>query len=149
MYRHILLSTDGSETGQKGLQHGLLLAKTIGARVTIITVTEPFPSFPDGVGYAYAMSDSLMADHNQAQRDAAGAILTAAKASAESQGVSAETIHVPNALPAEAILAAAKSNSCDLIAMASHGRRGLGRLMLGSVTAEVLARSPTPVLVVR
>ena len=64
-------------------------------------------------------------------------------------GVTADTVLLENALPAEAILDTAKAHGCSLIAMASHGRRGLGRLVMGSVTAEVLAHSPVPVLVVR
>jgi nucleotide-binding universal stress UspA family protein len=63
--------------------------------------------------------------------------------------VMADTVLIEDALPAEAIIEAAKAHDCSLIAMASHGRRGLGRLMMGSVTAEVLAHSPVPVLVVR
>ena len=64
-------------------------------------------------------------------------------------GVTAETVLLENALPAEAIIETARARDCSLIAMASHGRRGLGRLMMGSVTAEVLAHSAVPVLVVR
>ena len=64
-------------------------------------------------------------------------------------GVEAETVYVENALPAEAIIETAKARNCSLIAMSSHGRRGLGRLVLGSVTSEVLANTSVPVLVVR
>jgi len=149
MYDHILMSTDGSDVAQKGLEHGLALAKSLGAKVTVVTVTERFPAFPDSVGYAYAMSDALMTDHAAAQKEAATAILGAAKASADRHGVTIETVHIPNALPAEAIIETAKARGAKLIAMSSHGRRGLGRLMLGSVTAEVLAHSDVPVLVVR
>ncbi|MDO8410942.1 MAG: universal stress protein [Phenylobacterium sp.] len=76
-------------------------------------------------------------------------ILSAAKGAADQAGVSADTLHVPNAQPAEAIIDAAKSRDCSLIVMASHGRRGLNRLLLGSTTSEVLAHSAVPVLVVR
>lgn len=149
MYKHILISSDGSEVGQKGVDHGLSLAKALGAQVTIITVTERFPIYADGLTVAYAMSDSLMAEYTSGQKEAAAAILSAAKQAADQLGVAADTVHVPNALPAEAIVEAAQSRNCSLIAMASHGRRGLGRLVLGSVTSEVLAHSPVPVLVVR
>ena len=71
------------------------------------------------------------------------------KDAADRMGVEAETVHIENALPAEAIIQAAQARNCGLIAMSSHGRRGLGRLVLGSVTAEVLAHSPVPVLVMR
>jgi nucleotide-binding universal stress UspA family protein len=148
MYKHILISTDGSEVGQKRVDHGLSLAKALGAQVTIITVTERFPIYA-GVGFEYAMSDSTMADHTAGQNESATVILAAGKQSADRLGVTAETLHVSDAQPAEAIVEAAKSRNCSLITMASHGRRGLGRLVLGSVTAEVLAHSSVPVLVVR
>lgn len=149
MYKHILVSTDGSEVGARGLDHGLSLAKALGSRVTVITVTERFPVYPDGLTVAYAMSDSLMTEYAAGQKEAAGAILAAAKQSADRIGVPVETLHLPNAQPAEAIIEAAKSLGCSLVVMSSHGRRGLGRLVLGSVTSEVLAHSPVPVLVVR
>lgn len=149
MYDHILISTDGSEVAQKGIDHGLKLAKALGGRVTIITVTDRFPVYPSGVGIEYASTGSLMADYAKGQTESANAILAAAKQAADQLGVPAETVHVPNAQPAEAIVEAAKARNCSLIAMASHGRRGLGRLILGSQTAEVVSNSPVPVLVVR
>ncbi len=149
MYKHILISTDGSEVGQRGVDQGLSLAKALGAQVTIITVTERLLAYADAVSFAYAMSDSSMADYAAGQKEAANAILAASKQSADRLGVSAETLHVPDSQPAEAIIEAAKSRNSSLISMASHGRRGFGRLMLGSVTSEVLAHSPVPVLVVR
>ena len=149
MYNHILISTDGSEVGQKGVDHGLSLAKALGAKVTIITVTERFPVYAGGVGFDYAMGDTTMADYAAGQKEAANAVLATAKQSADRLGVSAETLHVSDAQPAEAIIEATKARNCSLITMASHGRRGLGRLVLGSKTSEVLANSPVPVLVVR
>lgn len=149
MYKHILISSDGSEVGQNGVDHGLTLAKALGAQVTIITVTERFPIYADGLTGAYVMSESLMSEYTTSQQESANAILSAAKQAADRLGVPADTVHVPNAQPAEAIVEAAKSRNCSLIVMASHGRRGLGRLVLGSVTSEVLAHSPVPVLVVR
>ncbi|HEY9217162.1 MAG TPA: universal stress protein [Phenylobacterium sp.] len=149
MYKHILISSDGSEVGQRGVDHGLSLAKALGARVTIITVSERFPLYPDGLTGAYAMSASVMTEYAAGQTESANAILSAAKQAADRLGVAAETAHIRDAQPADAIVDAAKSHNCSLIAMASHGRRGLGRLVLGSVTSEVLARSPVPVLVVR
>lgn len=149
MYNHILISTDGSEVAQKGLDQGLSLAKALGAEVTIITVTERFPAYAAGLGLEYAWTDTTLAEYAAGQEEVAKSILTAAKQSADRLGVSAQTLHVKEAQPAEAILEAAKSRNCSLIAMSSHGRRGLGRLVLGSVTAEVLAHSPVPVLVIR
>lgn len=149
MYKHILISTDGSEVAQKGLDHGLALAKSVGAPVTIVTVTERFPVYADGIGAAYAMSEPMMAGYMASQKESANALLAAARQSAERLGVKVDTLHIEDEPPAEAILAAAKACNSDLIVMASHGRRGLGRLVLGSKTAEVVTHSPIPVLVVR
>jgi len=147
MYKHILISTDGSEVAQKGVDHGLSLAKNLGARVTIITVTERLSGYI-GIG-AWIPAPVEMAGYEASQKEMVDKILTTAKALADRIGVEAETLHIPDAVPADAIIETARAKHCSLIAMASHGRRGLGRLLLGSQTTEVLARSPVPVLVVR
>jgi nucleotide-binding universal stress UspA family protein len=149
MYKHILVCTDGSEVGQRGVDHGLSLAKFLGAKVTIITVTERFPIYGTGLAGGYALSASFMTEYLAGQTESANAILSAAKQAADRLSLAVDTLHVPDAQPADAIIETAKARGCDLIAMASHGRRGLGRLVLGSVTSEVLAQSPVPVLVVR
>ena len=150
MYKHILISTDGSEVAQKGLDHGLSLAKEIGAKVSVITVTESFPVYASaGAGVGAGWVPIEMADYDKVQDEFANRVFAGAKQAAEQHGVAVETIHVRNAQPAEAILETAKAQGCDLIVMASHGRRGLGRLLLGSQTSEVVTRSPVPVLVVR
>lgn len=146
MYKHVLITTDGSEVAQKGVDQGLALAKALSARVTLITVTEPFPVYASAAG---GWIPTEMGTYDETQKEYADRVLGGAKQAAEQAGVSAETLHVPNAQPAEAIIEAAKSRGCDLIAMASHGRRGLGRLLLGSQTSEVLSHSPVPVLVIR
>lgn len=147
MYMHILISTDGSEVAQKGVDHGLSLAKRLGARVTIITVTERLSGFA-GIG-EWIPTPQEIAGYEAGQKKEADKILAGAKALADRMGVEAETLHIPGPVPADAIIETAQAKHCSLIAMASHGRRGLGRLLLGSQTAEVLARSPVPVLVVR
>jgi nucleotide-binding universal stress UspA family protein len=149
VYKHILISTDGSETAQKGVDHGLSLAKNLGARVTLMTVTEPFPftASPSGLGWVPTKSD--VDRYENVQKEHADGILKPVKEAADKLGVEAAVLHVPDAQPAEAIVAAAKAKDCSLIVMASHGRRGLGRLILGSQTSEVLAHSSVPVLVVR
>ena len=150
MYKHILISTDGSEVAQKGLDHGLSLAKEIGAKVSVITVTESVPVYASaGAGVGAGWVPIEMADYDKVQDEFANRVFAGAKQAAEQHGVAVETIHVRNAQPAEAILETAKAQGCDLIVMASHGRRGLGRLLLGSQTSEVVTRSPLPVLVVR
>lgn len=145
MYQNILIPTDGSEVAQRGLDHGLVLAKSLGAKVTILTVTERMPVYPGLEG----VNDTVYADYSAGQREAAGELLLAAKDAASRAGVPAESVLVESAPPAEAIIETAKARNCDLIAMASHGRRGVSRLVLGSVTSEVLAHSPVPVLVIR
>ena len=147
MYKHILISTDGSDVAQKGVDHGLSLAKNLDARVTIITVTERLPGYA-GMG-EWIPAPQEIAGYEAGRKEAADKILAAAEALADKMGVKAEVLHVSDAAPADAIIEAAQAKHCSLITMASHGRRGLGRLLLGSQTAEVLARSPVPVLVVR
>lgn len=146
MYKHILISTDGSEVARKGVDHGLALAKSVGAKVTIVMVTERFPMYG---GSEWIPGPTEMAAYEAAQMEGAAKVLADVRAAADGLGVAAETVHVPEAQPAEAIVATATERTCDLIAMSSHGRRGLRRLLLGSQTAEVLVSSPVPVLVVR
>ena len=145
MYKHLLITTDGSDVAQKGVDQGLALAKGLGAEATILTVTESFPIYA-------AASGSIppeLADYDNIQKEFAAKVLGAAKAAAEAAGVKATVLHVPNGQPAETIIETAQSRGCDIIVMASHGRRGLGRLVLGSQTSEVLAHTKLPVLVVR
>jgi len=149
MYSRILVTTDGSELGQKGVEHGLALAKSLGVAATVVTVTEPFPVYSSGIGYDISWSSAAINEYAEKQANASDAILASARQIAERQGVSVETLHVPDAQVAEAIIATAQEKNCNLIVMASHGRRGLGRLMLGSKTSEVLTHSDIPVLVVR
>jgi len=150
MYDHILIPTDGSEVAQKGVDHGLSLAKSLGARATIITVTERFPIYPQpDMGGTWVPGLDEMARYEAGQKEIAQKVLAAAEAAAKKLGVPADTVHMPEAYPAEAIVELAKGRDCNLIVMASHGRRGLRKLVLGSQTSEVLANSPVPVLVVR
>lgn len=149
MYKHILISTDGSEVAQKGVDHGLSLAKALGARVTIVTVTDRYPLPVGGLGAEWAPGADELASFQESQKQSAERILDAVKRAADKLGVTAATLHIPEAHPAEAIVDAARTEGCSLIVMASHGRRGLGRLLLGSQTADVLTHSPVPVLVVR
>jgi nucleotide-binding universal stress UspA family protein len=146
MYKRILISTDGSEVAQKGVDHGLSLATSVGAKVTVVMVTERYPlhASPDWIP-----SPTEIDQYETRQKEAATTVLADVKAAAGRLGVDAETVHVPEAQPAEAIIATANKQHCDLIVMASHGRRGLRRLLLGSQTSEVLVGSQVPVLVVR
>jgi nucleotide-binding universal stress UspA family protein len=162
MYANILLSTDGSDVARKGVEHGMDLAKALKAKVTVITVTEPLPvdhtggqplgwtPLPGfGSGPAGEWTPEIVARFDVACKEHASKVLDEARALAGQAGISAELFHIPNAHAATAIIETAKSRGCDLIVMASHGRRGLGKLFLGSQTSEVLADGSVPVLVVR
>ncbi|WFU15052.1 universal stress protein [Bradyrhizobium sp. CB3481] len=149
MYASILLSTDGSDVARQGVKHGMALAKALNANATVITVTEPLPIYY-GSGHAsgWMPSQEEFDRFDAACKEQAGKLLDEARAMAEEIGISAEFLHVPNAHPATAIIETAKSRGCDLIVMASHGRRGLRKLILGSQTSEVLVDGSVPVLVV-
>ena len=125
MYRHILIPTDGSELAEHGVAHGLALAKSLGAKVSVIYVVEPL----------LAVTGDF------------ASVLDRAANAAKEAGVSCETIQVENGQPHQAIIAAAEDKGCDLIVMSSHGRSGLSMLLIGSVTNKVLAHAKTPVLV--
>jgi nucleotide-binding universal stress UspA family protein len=140
MYANILMSTDGSDVARKGVKYGLALAKALSAKATVITVTEPLPA------EWIPLQEEF--DFDAACKERAGKVLDEARAMAGQIGISAELLHVPNAHPATAIIETAKSRGCDLIVMASHGRRGLSKLFLGSQTSKVLADGSVPVLVV-
>jgi nucleotide-binding universal stress UspA family protein len=150
MYANILLSTDGSDVARKGVEQGTALAKALNAKVTVITVTEALPVYyGNGHASGWIPSQEEFDRFDAACKERAGKVLDEARAIAEHIGISAELLHVSNAHPATAIIETAKSRDCDLIVMASHGRRGLRKLLLGSQTSEVLADGSVPVLVVR
>jgi nucleotide-binding universal stress UspA family protein len=150
MYANILLSTDGSDVAKKGVEHGIALAKPLKAKVTVITITEPLPvDYGSGHASGWIPSQEEFDRYDAACKERAGKVLDEAGAMAEQIGVSAELLHVSSAHPASAIIETAESRGCDLIVMASHGRRGLRKLWLGSQTSEVLADGSVPVLVVR
>ena len=149
MYANILLSTDGSDVARKGLKHGIALAKALNAKATVITVTEPLEvDYGGGHAGGWIPSQEEFDRFEVACKESAGKVLDEARAMAEQIGITAELLHVPNAHPATAIIETAKSKGCDLIVMASHGRRGLRKLLLGSQTSKVLADGSVPVLVV-
>jgi nucleotide-binding universal stress UspA family protein len=149
MYSHILIATDGSELAQRGLDQGLALAHKIGCKVVILNVTEMFPAYAARGEYSSIAVTQAIETHQKMGTEFAQKVLDTAAASAAKLNVECQTVHVAEMRPAEAILEVAKEKGCDLIVMASHGRRGVDRLFLGSQTIEVLAYSTVPVLVVR
>ena len=148
MYKRILIATDGSELAARGLEQGLVLASQLQAEVAVVTVSEPhITGYEGALGWSGAYN--LLPEYQRAQEEAATRVLEAAQQKAAAAGVAAEVIHVPDRYAADGIIETAEARGSDLIVMASHGRRGLGRLVLGSQVAEVLARSRIPVLVIR
>jgi len=148
MYRQILVATDGSALANNAVHHGIGLAKATGASIIFVTVTEMWSAFEIAAESEQGVQHP-METYEAMARNAAHKILADCKKSAEAERVKCETVHVPDKAPAEGIIATAIEKNCDLIVMASHGRRGLKRLVLGSQTAEVLAYSKVPVLVLR
>lgn len=148
MYKHILIPTDGSELASRALAHGLALAKEVNAPVTLVTVTQPWSAF-DMAHKAREGDRDPLHQFGEIAAASAKSILDVAGQKAKAVGVAFELVHVPDQHPAEGIIATAEKNGCDLIVMASHGRRAVGRLLLGSQAVEVLSHSKVPALIVR
>ena len=145
MFKHILIATDGSELAQKAVEQGLELAKAIGAKATAVTVTEPWIAVAPGeMAIAFPVED-----YDRGVAENAARVLAQVSASSARHGVPCGTRHVKDQFPAEGILETAAAKGCDLIVMASHGRRGLTRLLLGSQANTVVTRSSVPVLICR
>lgn len=147
MYKQILIATDGSELAAKGLEQGLRLAAALGAEVTILTASERWT--PVDAGVVWGGSVGMLDEYRTHMRKEADVVLAAAGARATELGVRHQSAYVADTYPADAILETARARGADLIVMASHGRRGLNRLLIGSQTNAVIAHSTIPVLVVR
>jgi nucleotide-binding universal stress UspA family protein len=147
MYKHILIATDGSQLAQKALSHGLALAKVLNASATAVTVTEPWSIYL--IGEEENTLRNPIKEYEENAAAAASRILSGVAETANKLGVSCATVHAKDQYPAEGIIATAKDKGCDLIVMASHGRRGLAKLLLGSQATRVLAFSTIPVLICR
>ena len=148
MYRNILIATDGSDLAGKAVDHGIMLAKGMGASVIFVTVTERWTP-QEMVEEGERGNQDPIGRFEDVGTRSAQRILAAARTSAQGAGIECETLHVRDRVPAEGIVEIAQEKGCDLIVMASHGRRGLNRMLLGSQTAEVLSFSKVPVLVLR
>ena len=145
MYKHILIASDGSELAGKAVADALALAKALDAKVTAVTVTDIFPTGP----YSSIPLPSMIDRYEAAAVEAASKILSLVSEAASKLAVACETMHIKDQAPAEGIIAAASEKGCDLIVMASHGRRGVTRLLLGSQAQKVVALSNVAVLVCR
>ena len=147
MYQKILIATDGSTLSRKAVSSGLQLAALTGADIVALKVVPRYPIsyFEGGV----ALSVNNVADVEKQWAEAAMAVVEKVKDAAEAEGIKAKAMTVSSDFTAEAIINAAKKHKCDLIVMASHGRRGMKRLLMGSETMHVLTHSHIPVLVLR
>jgi nucleotide-binding universal stress UspA family protein len=147
MYKRILVPTDGSTLSRKAVKTAVELAASVGAEVVALNVVPRYPTsyFEGGI----TVSDSEVARVEKQWAEQGQALADEVEKAAEKAGVIAKAVTVRSDLVAEAIMAAAKKNKCDLIVMASHGRRGIKRLLLGSETQHVLTHGTIPVLVLR
>lgn len=146
MFKHILVPTDGSALSQAAIEKAVLFAKESGARISFFCAAQAVTMY-DGLGGIFsAQTPATLRDiaNNISQE-----ILAAAEKQAQIQGVPCTTLSQIAEQPYAAIIEAATLQGCDLIFMASHGRRGLDALLLGSETQKVLTHSTIPVLVYR
>ena len=144
MYKRILVPTDGSDITQKAVNTAISLARLTGAEIFSIGVKEPFPYSAISEMQPVPPQEFFDAQERIAAGHVKEAVDAAQAGGLRAQGHTVEALH-----PWEAIIDHAKDQGCDLIVMASHGRRGVSALLLGSETQKVLTHSTLPVLVVR
>lgn len=148
MFKHILLPTDGSKLSDRAVKRGIEFANSIQAKVSAVHVVPEFKMGTDE-GFVSPMSAELKKRFENESRQQAKKLLAKVEEAAKAVGVPCEVVSVVSDFPYQQIIETAKKKKCDLIMMASHGRRGLSSLLLGSETAKVLTHSKIPVLVVR
>jgi nucleotide-binding universal stress UspA family protein len=143
VFKHILIATDGSEPAERAAEQGLELAKAVKAKVTAVTATEPWVAVVAGdaaIGFPSK-------DYDESAGKAAAQFTERVAEKARAADIPCTTVHMRDQFAAEGIIAAAREHGCDLIVMGSHGRRGLAKVLLGSVATRVLGLSPVPVLI--
>lgn len=145
MYRHILLPTDGSDLSNQAIPQAIELARGIGARVTGLHVSPTFHTFSV---HPLVLTDRPE-DYAKHAQGVAEQYLQVAEDAAQAAGVPYDGVYVFHDEPHQGILDEAEQRGCDLIVMASHGRRGVAGLVLGSETHKVLTHGHIPTLVVR
>lgn len=147
MYQRILVATDGSTLSKKAVSSAIAMAKLCGAELVALKVVPRYPqSYFEG-GLALPASDIAKIEKQWAEHGQA--IVDAIAKSTAAKGLTVKAVTAKSDLVSEAIIATAKKHKCDLIIMASHGRKGVKRLLLGSETQQVLTHSHIPVLVLR
>ena len=149
MYTNILIPTDGSPLAEQAVDKGIALAKALGAKVTVLTVIEPFEVMRHIVVADSAQLNETYAMYEREADAHADRILGSATERASALGVTAATARVQSGYPSDAIIETATAQGADLIMMASHGRKGVAAVLIGSETMKVLTHSRIPVLVLR
>ncbi|HSV71124.1 MAG TPA: universal stress protein [Methylibium sp.] len=144
MYQHILVPTDGSDVTSKATETAISLAKALGARVSAVSVKEPFPYSAISEIQPVPPQEFFDAQEKVARKRVEQVVAACTAAGLRCDAATVEASH-----PYEAIIEHASANGCDLIVMASHGRRGMRALLLGSETQKVLTHTSIAVLVVR
>ncbi|MGO4705288.1 universal stress protein [Microvirga sp. 2MCAF38] len=144
MYTKLLIATDGSPLSKRAIEHGVGLAKAIGASVCFVTVTDRFHIFT----LETEQLEGTRASFRKEMREQASLRFAEASRIAESQGVQFTKVQLEEDEPYLGIISTAQRQACDLIVMASHGRSGVSAFLLGSETTKVLTHSQLPVLVV-
>ncbi|HEX4521957.1 MAG TPA: universal stress protein [Casimicrobiaceae bacterium] len=147
MYKNILVATDGTRLSGKAIAHAVALAKALGAGLTAFYASPdyPLPVYAEGA----VVEPMSRREYAALCKDEADRILGAVASKAKSARIEFNAVHTINSTPWRAILAAARKHGCDVIVMASHGRRGVSAMLLGSETQKVLTHSKIPVIVVR
>ena len=148
MFKHILLPTDGSKLSDRAVQRGIELAKAVGASVTAMHAIPEFRIMADE-SFVLPTTMDIKKRYEKEARARTDKMLAKVAERAKAAGVKADSLCVMNDVPYQAIIDACKKAKCDVIVMASHGRRGVSGLLLGSETSKVLTHSKVPVLVVR
>ncbi len=148
MFKHILLPTDGSKLADRAIVRGINLAKALGAKVTLLSVVPEFRMIADE-SFAVPMSLQAKERYEKEAKQRAQKKLATISARMAKAGVQGAAVVVSSDLPYQQIIEVARKRKCDIVVMASHGRRGLTGLLLGSETVKVLTHSKIPVLVVR
>ena len=147
MYQRILVATDGSTLSDKAVRSAIKLAGAVGADLVALYVVPNYPVIHFDAAVSTSSRDVSRIEKQWA--DKGQAVVDAVQQAAQDEGVKAKAVLAHSDLVAESIIAAAKKHNCDLLVMASHGRKGIKRVLLGSETQHVLTHSSIPVLVLR
>lgn len=147
MYQRILVTTDGSKLSNKAVSSAIALASLCKAELVALQVVPRYPQTYFEGGIALAGDDVKQVE--KAWSDAAQKVVDGIKKTAEAKGIKTKAVVVRSDVVSDAVLSAIKKQNCDLIVMASHGRRGIKRLLLGSETQHVLTHANIPVLILK